>query len=93
MFAKIVGLPIRAASFAGEHNHRTGIDAVEVVKQMAGLYPDGVIASTLNRLGFKTGYGNTWRKHLVCSSRSKLDLPTYERGTRLPPNKLPSGLA
>ena len=52
MFAKIVGLPIRAASFAGEHNHRTGIDAVEVVKQMAGLYPDGVIASTLNRLGF-----------------------------------------
>lgn len=62
----------------GEHNHRTGIDAVKVVKQMAGLYPDEVIASTLNRLGFKTGYGNTWRKHLVCSLRSKLDLPTYD---------------
>ena len=45
---------------------------------MAGLYPDHVIASTLNRLGFSTGYGNTWRKHLVCSLRSKLSLPTYD---------------
>jgi hypothetical protein len=80
----------------GEHNHRTGIDAVEVVKQMAGLYPDEVIASTLNRLGFKTGYGNTWRKHLVCSLRSKLDLPTYDpkvAQAHLPPNNLQSGLA
>jgi hypothetical protein len=49
-----------------------------VVKQMAGQYPDDVIASTLNRLGFSTGCGNTWKKHLVCSLRSKLDLPTYD---------------
>jgi excisionase family DNA binding protein len=45
---------------------------------MAGQYPDDVIASTLNRLGFSTGYGNTWKKHLVCSLRSKLDLATYD---------------
>ena len=45
---------------------------------MAGQYPDDVIASTLNRLGFSTGYGNTWKKHLVCSLRSKLGLPTYD---------------
>ncbi len=45
---------------------------------MAGLYPDDVIASTLNRLGFVTGYGNTWRKHLVCSLRSKHNLPNYD---------------
>ena len=63
---------------AGEHNHRTATDAVEIVRQMAGLYPDDVIASTLNRLGFKTGYGNTWRKHLVCSLRSKQNLPAYD---------------
>jgi hypothetical protein len=62
----------------GEHNHRTALEAVEVVKQMAGLYPDDVIASTLNRLGFVTGYGNTWRKHLVCSLRSKHNLPNYD---------------
>jgi excisionase family DNA binding protein len=63
---------------SGEHSHKTAVEAVEVVKQMAGLYPDDVIASTLNRLGFSTGYGNTWRKHLVCSLRSKLSLPTYD---------------
>jgi excisionase family DNA binding protein len=45
---------------------------------MAGQYPDDVIASTLSRLGFSTGYGNTWKKHLVCSLRSELDLPTYD---------------
>jgi hypothetical protein len=70
----------------GEHNHRTAIEAVEVVKQMVGQYPDDVIASTLNRLGFSTGYGNTWKKHLVCSLRSKLDLPTYD-----PSNKQTQG--
>jgi excisionase family DNA binding protein len=62
----------------GEHGHKTAAEAVEVVKQMAGQYPDDVIAGTLNRLGFSTGYGNTWKKHLVCSLRSKLDLPTYD---------------
>ena len=62
----------------GEHGHRTAAEAVEVVKQMAGQYPDDIIACTLNRLGFSTGYGNTWKKHLVCSLRSKLDLPTYD---------------
>lgn len=62
----------------GEHGHKTAAEAVEVVKQMAGQYPDDVIASTLNRLGFSTGYGNTWKKHLVCSLRSKLDLPIYD---------------
>jgi hypothetical protein len=63
---------------SGEHNHRTASEAVEVVKQMAGLHPDDVIASTLNRLGFVTGYGNTWRKHMVCSLRSKHNLPIYD---------------
>jgi excisionase family DNA binding protein len=61
----------------GEHGHKTAAEAVEVVKQMAGQYPDDIIASTLNRLGFLTGCGNSWKKHLVCSLRSKLDLPTY----------------
>jgi excisionase family DNA binding protein len=66
----------------GEHGHKTAAEAVEVVKQMAGQYPDDIIAGTLNRLGFSTGYGNTWKKHLVCSLRSKLDLPTYDPNNR-----------
>ena len=66
----------------GEHGHKTAAEAVEVVKQMAGQYPDDVIAGTLNRLGFSTGCGNTWKKHLVCSLRSKLDLPTYDPNSK-----------
>jgi DNA invertase Pin-like site-specific DNA recombinase len=66
----------------GEHGHKTTTEAVEVVKQMAGQYPDDVIAGTLNRLGFSTGYGNTWKKHLVCSLRSKLDLPAYDPSSK-----------
>jgi excisionase family DNA binding protein len=71
----------------GEHGHKTAAEAVEVVKQMAGEYPDDVIASTLNRLGFSTGCGNTWKKHLVCSLRNKLDLPAYD-----PNNKQAQGM-
>jgi hypothetical protein len=33
---------------------------------------------TLNRLGFSTGCGNAWKKHLVCSLRSKINLPTHD---------------
>jgi hypothetical protein len=62
----------------GEHNHRTADEAVDIVKQMAGQYPDDIIAGTLNRLGISTGYGNTWKKHLVCSLRSRLGLPIYD---------------
>ena len=56
--------------------------------QMAGQYPDDIIASTLNRLGFSTGCGNTWKKHLVCSLRSKLDLPTYNPNNTQAPGAL-----
>jgi hypothetical protein len=35
----------------GEHNHKTATEAVEIVRQMAGQYPDDVIASTLEPAG------------------------------------------
>lgn len=45
---------------AGEHGHRTHTDAEGVIRRMAGAWTDQVIASTLNRLRFRTGMGNTW---------------------------------
>ena len=82
----------------GEHNHRTALEAVEVVKQMTGLYPDDVTASTLNRLGFVTGYGNTWRKHrcVPCAPSTIFRIMTRTisvHGTHSPPNKLLSASA
>ena len=63
---------------SGEHGRRTDTEALEIIKQMAGQFPDELIAATLNRLGLKTGAGNPWKKNRVCSLRSKLNLPTYD---------------
>jgi DNA invertase Pin-like site-specific DNA recombinase len=68
----------------GEHGRRTAEEAVEIVKQMAGRYPDDVIAGVLNRLRFETGAGNTWKKHRVCSLRHHLGLPCFN------PNEQPA---
>jgi recombinase/recombinase-like zinc beta ribbon protein len=62
----------------GQNRHRTGPEAVEIVQQMAGRFPDEVIAATLNRLGLKTGAGNTWQKNRVCSFRQQRRLPGYD---------------
>ena len=63
---------------SGEHGRRTDTEALEIIKQMAGQFPDELVAATLNRLGLKTGAGNPWKKNRVCSLRSKLNLPTYD---------------
>jgi excisionase family DNA binding protein len=45
---------------------------------MAGKFPDAQIASTLNRLGLKTGPGNTWIEGRVRTVRSYHNLPVYD---------------
>src|SRR3984885_13175312 len=42
---------------------------------MSGRFPDDQIAATLNRLGLKTGTGNTWNEGRVRSVRSYHGLP------------------
>jgi len=62
----------------GKHSRCTSLEAVEVVKRMAGAFPDQRIASTLNRLGLRTGAGNTWREGRVRSLRSHHGLPGFD---------------
>lgn len=45
---------------------------------MAGRFPDEQMASTLNRLGFRTGTGNTWTEGRIRSLRSYHELPAYD---------------
>ena len=54
----------------GRHRRCTSVEAVEVVRQMAGTFSDEQIALTLNRLGLRTGAGNTWNELRVSSLRS-----------------------
>ena len=48
---------------SGHHSHCTQVEAVDIVRQMAGSYKDEEIALTLNRLRLKTGVGNSWSEN------------------------------
>lgn len=58
--------------------HANKIEVLDVVRQMAGQYADEQIAATLNRLGLRTGWNNTWNKQRVRDLRSKLQLPAFD---------------
>ena len=62
----------------GEHGRKNDVGVMDLIKQMAGHFPDELIASTLNRLGLRTGQGNTWKKYRVASVRTYLRLPAYD---------------
>jgi hypothetical protein len=67
-----------AKNKTGHHSRATQIEAIEVVRQMAGHHSDKEIASTLNRLGLKTGAGNAWQEHRVLWARPHHGLPAYD---------------
>ena len=62
----------------GRHRRCTSLEAVDVARRMAGRFSDEQIASTLNRLGMRTGAGNTWNEARVCSLRHHHELPAYD---------------
>src|SRR3989454_3071739 len=66
----------------GRHRRCTSLEAVEVVRRMAGQFSDEQIASTLNRLGMRTGAGNTWNEGKVCSLRHYHQMPAYDASRR-----------
>jgi DNA invertase Pin-like site-specific DNA recombinase len=61
----------------GKHGNATEMDAIEVVRQMAGKYGDGDIAATLNRLSLRTGAGNSWTAQRVYGLRRQHNLPNF----------------
>lgn len=62
----------------GKHSRCTSLEAIEIIRRMAGRFPDDQIASTLNRLAFRTGTGNTWNEGRIRSVRSYHQLPAYD---------------
>jgi hypothetical protein len=65
----------------GKHSRCTSLEAIEIIRQMAGKFPDDQIAATLNRLNFRTGAGNTWTEGRIRSLRSYHEWPTYDAKT------------
>jgi hypothetical protein len=62
----------------GKHRRCTGVEAVEIVRQMAGKFSDEQVASTLNRLRLRTGAGNNWNEQRVASLRHYHKFPAYD---------------
>ncbi|MGI9072229.1 MAG: recombinase family protein [Bryobacteraceae bacterium] len=65
-------------NLTGKHSRCTSLEAIEIIRQMAGKFPDDRIAATLNRLTFRTGTGNTWTEGRIRSLRSYHEWLTYD---------------
>jgi hypothetical protein len=63
----------------GRHGRCTSLEAIGVVRQMAATFSDEQIAVTLNRLGLRTGPGNTWREGRVRSARDTHGIPACDK--------------
>lgn len=53
----------------GKHPKDTSANALELIEELSKVCSDQTIAATLNRLGYKTGAGKTWRLHSVYNAR------------------------
>ena len=66
----------------GEHRWTTDAQTGALIRDLARMLPDELIAGLLNRLGKKTGKGNSWTKSRVCSFRSARGVAVYREGER-----------
>jgi hypothetical protein len=59
----------------GYHNHINSEEVTALIRQLALVCEDGAIVSILNRLGYRTGTGNTWTEKRVQHVRHTKGFP------------------
>lgn len=64
----------------GEHRYVTNANTIELVRGMARLQPDAMIASILNRIGHRTAHGERWSARTICSLRNRHAIDVYTVG-------------
>lgn len=64
----------------GQHRFVTHADTVELVRGLARLQPDAMIASILNRIGHRTAHGERWSARSICSLRHRHAIDVYILG-------------
>jgi hypothetical protein len=69
-----------ARKTAGKHGRATERDVIEVIGELSTVCRDLTIAATLNRVGYRTGTGKTWRAHSVACVRYHYRLPHVAKG-------------
>lgn len=65
---------------AGQHRFVTDANTIELVRGLARLQPDAMIASILNRIGHCTAHGERWTAQRVCSLRHRHVIEVYVPG-------------
>jgi DNA invertase Pin-like site-specific DNA recombinase len=63
----------------GQHRWSTERALVDVVREIARVLADGQVARVLNRLGYRTGAGNTWTQARVATVRHSYQIPPFDR--------------
>jgi len=66
-------------SVRGKRASDTSKTALELIEELSKVCGDQAIAATLNRLGYKTGAGKTWRLHSVYSARYHYKLTNHRK--------------
>jgi len=66
----------------GRHSRSTDRAVVDVVRELAKVCDDGSVASILNRLGYRTGAGNTWTQARVAGLRWYQKIPAFDRSAK-----------
>jgi len=72
--------------------HKTALEDLELITNMARRYRDNEIARVLSKLGRRTGKGNRWTQSRVASVRKKHAIPAPDQAQR-DPNLLTLGQA
>ena len=68
-----------ARNTAGKHGRATDRDVIDVIRERSKVCRDLTIAATLNRLGYRTGTGKTWRAHSGACVRYQYRLPNFAK--------------
>ncbi len=63
---------------SGEHGRTTSREAVDLIRELAQMSSDQQIAGVLNRLGLRTGAGQTWTKSRVRHARDRRKIPVFD---------------
>ena len=64
----------------GQHRWRTDTETEDLIRALARRQTDGAVAATLNRLGKRTGKGNTWTEVRVRSFRNGHGIAVHRPG-------------
>jgi DNA invertase Pin-like site-specific DNA recombinase len=61
----------------GQHRRTVDRKVIVLIEELAKVCSDQQIAAVLNRLGYRTGQGNTWRASRVASLRYSHQIPVF----------------